>query len=41
MGGVVIVGPVGAGGGINPGVIVTYELGKNHYAPYTYYSLVR
>ncbi len=29
MGDVVIVGPVGAGGGIKPGVIVTYELGKN------------
>ena len=29
LGDVVVAGPVGAGGGINPGDIVTYELGKN------------
>ena len=29
MGDMVIAGPVGAGGGIKPGDIVTYELGKN------------
>ena len=29
IGDMVIAGPAGAGGGIKPGVIVTYELGKN------------